>query len=476
MTRRIGPFPFLSKVKSFIATNLLVFNNTCMWMNMIKGESFRLTIGLILAAFVVFAPLFCEESIAEKLDLPIHIHLTWQYNNMSSTITVTWQTRDSDSGNTVAYDNVSRNSAPSLYRYSVIGTNHTYPGASGGIHDVELSGLKPNSTYYFVCGGEKGGYSDERSFRTAPIHSSHLRFVVGGDSRTNWSQRDNISRGMSKFNPSFVLFSGDLVTSGYNQTMWDSFFEGLHSYWIGSNSLTIPIIPCLGNHEQNATNYYEQFALPGNEQWYSLNWGKYVHITVLNSEADPSSAQLDWLENDLASHGNYAWKFVLFHQPPFSSGKHDSWTEGQEYWCPLFDKYHVDIVFAGHDHNYERSKPINYTASKTSPQDTYSKGTMYIISGGWGAPLYSNGSNWWTDYSSSIHHFVLVDIFTNGTLNLYAKDVSGSTFDEVIQKVPVIPEFPWNNILPILVVATLLAIVRKKLSSFYRGQTYSKYN
>jgi len=206
----------------------------------------------------------------------------------------------------------------------------------------------------------------------------------------------------------------------------------------------------------------EQFALPGNEQWYYLNWGKYVHITILNSEADPSSAQLDWLENDLASHENYTWKFVLFHRPPFSSGKHGSWIEGQEFWCPLFDKYHVDIVFSGHDHNYERSMPINYTASKTSPQDTYSKGTMYIVSGGWGAPLYSNGSNWRTACSSSLYNFVLVHVFANGTLNLYAKDVSGSTFDEVIQKVPVIPEFPWNSILPILVMATLLlAIVHK---------------
>ena len=427
---------------------------------MIRLETFYLTIGLILTALLVFAPSSCKGGIAES-DLPLHIHLSWQHSNMSSTITVTWQTRYSNSGNTVAYDNVSRNGNPSLYRYSAIGTCHTYVGSSGYIHDVELSGLKPNSTYYFVCGGETGGYSDERSFRTAPVQPSYLRFVVGGDCRSNWLQRDSISRAMSEFNPNFVLLSGDFVNSGHNQTQWYSFFEGLHLYWIGSNNLTIPIVPCLGNHEENATSYYEQFALPGNEQWYSLNWGKYVHIIVLNSEADPSGEQLDWLANDLASHENYTWKFVLFHRPLFSSSSHGSWIEGRECWCPLFDKYHVDIVFSGHDHNYERSKPINYTASKTSPQDSYSEGTMYIVSGGWGAPLYPSGSNWWTDYSASVYHFVLVDVFANGTLNLQAKDVSGLTFDEVIQKLPVVPEFSSGNLLPILVMTTLLiAILR----------------
>jgi len=421
-----------------------------------------LIIGSILVIQALLPFSLCNGSSIEVLDLPIHIHLTWQHSNMSSTITVTWQTRYAESGNTVAYDDVSRNGSASLYKYSVVGTAHTYLGASGYIHDVELTDLKPNSTYYFVCGGQTGGYSNERSFRTAPVQSSYLRFVVGGDCRTDWLKRDAVSRAMSKFNPDFVLLSGDLVTNGYNQTQWDSFFNSLNSYWIGNNNLTIPIIPCLGNHEENATNYYEQFALPGNEQWYSFNWGKYVHITVLNSEANPTGDQLDWLENDLSSHENYTWKFVLFHQPLFSSSHHGSWNEGREYWSPLFDKYRVDIVFSGHDHDYERSKAINYTASKTSPQSSYSMGTIYIVSGGWGAPLHPAGSSWWTDYSSSEYHFVLVDVFTNRTLNLQAKDILGLTFDEVVQKSPIIPEFPSITLLLILITTTLLIVTVRK--------------
>ena len=429
---------------------------------MIRQKVFCLALIIILISILVFAFLLCDDGdTVEALDLPTHIHMTWQHSNMSSTITVTWQTEYPNSGSTVIYDDVSRDGNHSLYSHSIMGTCHTYVGASGYIHDVELTVLKPNSTYYFICGGEKSGYSDERSFHTAPTHPSHVRFVVGGDCRTNWFQRDSISRAMSEFNPNFVLLTGDLVTSGQNQTQWDSFFDGLHSYWIGSNNLTIPIVPCLGNHEKNAINYYEQFALAGNEQWYSLNWGKYVHITVLNSEADPLGDQLDWLEADLSSSENYTWKFVVFHRPPFSSSSHGSWTESQEYWCPIFDKYHVDIVFAGHDHNYERSKPINYTTSKTSPQDSYSKGTMYIVTGGWGAPLYPSGYNWWTDYSSSTYHFIMVDVFANGTLNLQAKNASGLTFDEVIQKTQVIPEFPSNLIFPLFLLLSLMPIIAR---------------
>jgi hypothetical protein len=279
---------------------------------------------------------------------------------------------------------------------------------------------------------------------------------------SNPSVRDSISRTMSGLNPSFVLFGGDMVASGSNQAEWDNFFEGLHSYWIGNNNLTIPIVPCLGNHEGNATNYYEQLALPGNKQWYSLDWGRSVHITVLNSEANASGEQLDWLENDLASHENSTWKFVLFHRPPFSSGPHGSWNESRQYWCPLLDKYHVDIVFSGHDHDYERSKPINYTASKTSPKDSYSNGTMYVVSGGWGAPLHNAGSNWWTAYSASLYHFVLVDVFANGTLNLQAMNASQSVFDKMHQKTPIIREFPPNDLLLVVMAMTTLVLAIQK--------------
>lgn len=388
--------------------------------------------SVFLAFIAGFLLVVCVPVSVGTSDPPKHIHLTWQRDDTAHTITVTWQTYTSDAGDTVLYDTVPHNGNPELYRYSAQGTNHTYPGASGYIHDVELAGLIPNTTYYLICGGETGGWSSERDFRTAPITHSNVRFVVGGDCRTNHTERDKVSQTMSKFNPNLVLFDGDMVEDGDRQDQWDSFFNHMDAYWVGSNDLTIPIIPALGNHERNSIKYYEQFALPSNEQWYSLDWGPDIHIIILNSEADPDGlvAQTSWLEEDLEAHASYLWKFVVFHRNVFTCD-HGAWTPAFDYWIPLFDKYHVDIVFNGHSHNYMRTKPINWTASNTTPQSSYLNGTMYIVTGGWGAPLYEVVGGWWVAYNRTIYNFVLIDIFQNGTLHMQAKDDTGITFDEV---------------------------------------------
>jgi hypothetical protein len=386
-----------------------------------------LTFALVLAAAFASALPFCGGGVAQASDLPIHIHLTWQQSNMSDSMSVTWQTANSDSGDLVFYDTVSRNGNVSLYGYSTTGTHFTYTGASGYIHNVELNGLEPNSTYYFVCGGENGGYSAERKFRTAPVHPSSVRFVAGGDSRTNLVERDRVSAAMSAFDPSFVLMCGDFVEDGTAQSQWDDFFTSLDSIWVDSSGFTIPIVPCIGNHENQALNYYQQFALPGNEQWFSLDWGDLLHIIVLSTETTLTGSQQAWLQADLEAHQNSLWKVALFHQPAYSAGaSHYSNINVRNAWCPLFDQYHVQVVVAGHNHNYERSKPI-YNNSVAS---SFDNGTVHLTSGGWGAPLSANGSDWWTDYSASLYHFVLMDAFANGTLNLQAKNNSGSTFDE----------------------------------------------
>jgi len=375
-------------------------------------------------------------------DKPIYLRLTWQQGDTSHSITVTWQTSKPDSGDTVLYDTVPRNGTASLYRLSAQGRHHTYASASGHIHHAELTSLSPNTTYYLVCGGQKGGWSKERAFKTAPSTPSNIRFVAGGDCRTNNTERDKVSQCMSKFNPDFVLMNGDFVETGDVQAQWNSFFGHMDAYWVGSNGLTIPIIPAIGNHEESFTLYYEQFALPNNEQWYSLNWGSDIHIIVLNSEAGerlPAKLLADqkaWLEDDLEAHTNFTWIFAMFHRNVFQS-HHGSYDPSFAYWVPLFDKYNVDIVFTGHSHLYSRTKPVNWTASNSTAQLSYREGTMYVITGGWGAPLHDDVDQWWVAYNKSAYHFVLVDIFQNGTLCMQAKDDVGATFDEVrIHKTP----------------------------------------
>jgi hypothetical protein len=363
-------------------------------------------------------------------DDPQHIHLTYEHSP-TSTITVTWQTVYPASGDNALYDTVSHGGSPSEYAFIASGSCHTYSGATGYIHDVELTNLTPDTVYYFICGGP-GNYSMERSFRTAPDTNIDFRFVFGGDSRTNLVARTQVSQAMRHFNPSFVLHVGDMVDDGRNQTYWDPWFQDVNDNWVGDNGLTIPIVPALGNHENNATNYYEQFALPGNEQWFYYDWGPTVRIIVLNDGAFPSQVSGDevtWLNSVLNSTPAYMRKIVMFHRNVYqSSGAHGEATDLQTYWVPVFDRYHVDVVIEGHTHNYARSKPMFNNA----PVWSYRNGTIYVTAGGWGAPLsdYINPESFFVNGSKQ-YHFVLASAYRNGSLHLEAKDINGSTFDEL---------------------------------------------
>jgi len=403
---------------------------------------------------------------SDSPDPPAQIHLTWRQNDTAHTIVVTWKTLYDNAGDEVLYDTQPRGENLELYENQATGSHHTYSGAEN-IHDVELTGLSPDTTYYFICGGENGGWSAERSFRTAPETSTNIRFVAGGDSRSggDWPEpRDEISQAMAKFNPSFVLYTGDFVRQGDYQWEWDNWFAAVQEYWVDNDNLTIPIIPCIGNHEiygDGGTSYYGQFCLPdfpSDEKWYSLDWGSDLHIIVLNSETSISGEQRDWLADDLATYEDCKWKVAIFHRPAFSGGSHGSNTTIQTYWVPLFDEYHVDLVISGHDHIYERTYPINYTISEDTPMQSPTEGTIYIVSGGWGAPLYSGSPEWFSAYGpETSYNFVVVDIFEN-TLHLQAIDTDGETFDELfVQKV--IQEEVDEGALPITAILAAAVVV-----------------
>ena len=362
-------------------------------------------------------------------DKPINIHLTFQ-NDPRNSITVMWQTANPNTGDEVLFDNISRGGVPFFYRYKAMGVHRLYAGATGYIHQVELTNLSPDTTYYLICGGP-GNYSNERAFRTAPDSSSSFTFVCGGDSRTNEANRILVSKAMRHANPVFVMHSGDMVEDGRIQEQWDSWFADVNANWIGDNGLTIPIIPCLGNHEYNSTNYYEQFALPGNEQWYYMDWGPNLRIIVLNSYASPTEIltnQVNWLNNTLANTPEDMWKIVMFHQNVYYSGGHGNATTLIEYWVPLFDQYHVDIVVQGHTHHYHRTKPLYNNTVVTS----YQQGTMYLTNGCWGAPFHPYYPQSYSDYGNVTLCFTQISIFQNGTLQLETKDISGYTIDSCL--------------------------------------------
>jgi hypothetical protein len=89
------------------------------------------------------------------------------------------------------------------------------------------------------------------------------------------------------------------------------------------------------------------------------------------------------------------------------------------------------MIFKGHDHIYLRTLPINLTHSE-DPQ-SFNNGTVHIITGGWGAPLYEPRTHWSDAYVErpSVYHFCLINIFNNNSLNLQAINSQNNVFDEL---------------------------------------------
>ena len=81
-----------------------------------------------------------------------------------------------------------------------------------------------------------------------------------------------------------------------------------------------------------------------------------IRFFVLDSNY-MDTMQLAWLERELQK-STEQWKMAYFHHPLYSSGgRHGSEVDLREQLEPLFLKYGMDVVFAGHEHFYERIKP-----------------------------------------------------------------------------------------------------------------------
>ena len=110
----------------------------------------------------------------------------------------------------------------------------------------------------------------------------------------------------------------------------------------------------LGNHDKPNERLYQSFNM--NEQRYYTYKKGNVRFFVLDSN-DMNPQQFAWLEKELRNSGS-DWKICYFHHPLYSSGAfHGSSIELRLMLEPLFVKYGVKVVFAGHDHVYERVKP-----------------------------------------------------------------------------------------------------------------------
>ncbi len=261
-------------------------------------------------------------------------------------------------------------------------------------HIVQLTGLEPDTKYYYSIGSAGyrlvGGTNDGANywFQTSPTVGTRkpTRLWVLGDAGTagngtpdrQASTRDSFYAFAATNGPAdMVMMLGDnAYNSGtdaeHQAAVFDMYPTTLRNKFLW---------PTLGNHETamstTATDfpYLHIFSLPkaaeaggvpsGSEKYYSYDYGN-IHFVCLDSMTSGQTADTpmaNWLRSDLEAT-TQEWIIVFFHHPPYTKASHNSDTEQdlvriRQNLVPILETNGVDLVLSGHSHAYERSVLLN---------------------------------------------------------------------------------------------------------------------
>jgi 3',5'-cyclic AMP phosphodiesterase CpdA len=155
------------------------------------------------------------------------------------------------------------------------------------------------------------------------------------------------------------------------------------------------LLAVLGNHDVmqgHAAGQVAELGMAG--RWWSRHEGDVLIVGLDSTRADDPGQRV-WLERTLAS-ATEPWRIVMVHHPPYSAGYQGSSVDVRRAFTPLFERHGVQLVLSGHDHDYQRSVPIN--------------GVTYVVTGG-AAGTRRTGEADFTAVSFSWHHFVELAVF-----------------------------------------------------------------
>jgi len=356
---------------------------------------------------------------------PRHVHLGI-VGDPKTSVVAQWRTRDETTRATVIRYAEGADLTEAQLSETKTGIQFGYRATGAQIyriHQAHLCGLRPGTAYSYQVGSE-GSFSPVYTFHTAPDVAANpdAEAVLGfvGDSRGGYDVWAQLVGQVQQHAPDLVLFSGDAITVGITQPEWEEFLDRAEPLFA-----RVPVVMAHGNHEANAVNYYAQFAMPGDQENFSFDYG-HAHLTVANdTPEDPSAIRgstRDAIAADFEASKAARWKLFMHHQAIWSSATaHGSNLTLQQAWMPLVDQYKIDLVLNGHDHEYEISKPL--VNGVVQPANT--NATVYVVGGGAGAELYDVGMGFHTAYSEKTHSAAVVRV-TRSLLELDAFRPDGS--------------------------------------------------
>jgi len=207
-----------------------------------------------------------------------------------------------------------------------------------------------------------------------PLKAKSVRFAVIGDSGTGEKPQWDVASQMARFHESFpfefVLMLGDNIYGGKSAADFARKFEEPYKPLLDAG---VKFYACLGNHDNPNERFYKPFNM-GGQRYFSFKNGNAEFFALDSNYMDPQ--QLDWLKDQLAN-SRADWKICYFHHPLYTHSKfHGADTDLRVRIEPIFEKYGVNVVLAGHEHVYERLQP--------------QKGIYYFVLGNAGELRYGN--------------------------------------------------------------------------------------
>ena len=291
------------------------------------------------------------------------------------------------------------------------------------MHDVTIKGLKPGAKYSFAA--KSGDLSaGEGSFTTDP--GPGVPFRVGVLSDTHFGDFTKaVTERLAAHHPQMVIHAGDSINDGRVADEWET------DYFAPAAKLlaNVPVYVASGNHDAPGFHWSRRYfpyaqGTDRGARYFAFQFGSayFIVLTHYDTPITPGSPQYKWLVEQLQSPAWAAarWRFVYYHQPPYSAGWKD-WTTGgdldiRQHVLPLLEKHGATMVLSGHTHSHERG---------------YLNGVVHIINGSIGIGE-DWGRNWpFVQYHRIVPHFSVMDV-TDDTLTFTAYDMNDKVLDRFV--------------------------------------------
>lgn len=247
-----------------------------------------------------------------------------------------------------------------------------------------------------------------------------LRFLAVADTGSGDANQRALGQQMAAVHRrqpvDLVILGGDNIYPSGNLALVDSTFSRPYGELLRAG---VPFHAVLGNHDIRTDNgvpqvAYKPFGMKG--RFYTLQRGP-VDFFMLDTNGNADwQRQISWLRTVLA-RSRAPWKVVVGHHPIYSSGLYGNDPQLAAKLSTLMRRYGVQLYINGHDHNYERSKPID--------------GITYLVVGGGGATLRPVISTAQTARAASVFSFAEIEASPH-ELKLWAWEKNGRLIDQAV--------------------------------------------